>query len=426
MSAMWYCRSCGYEVERGGRCHNCRQHLVAGLEELAADEDDDEVGYRLDGWADEARGALIEALVSQEIRHRFEGDELVVAADDEEAVDDLVGVGGEREGDAATEPDDEATLAAVEALYDAAVRLRQDPTDMHADGDLAEASIGVFGIERLYGVDDDAWAAVGRVTRRLLGALGADEALEQEIATDSAVLCRLLEPIVAPQEDRATPWVEQPPLGLPHLEDDDAGFAPPTFPAFDADADADADADGDADADTEVEALDADPAARVADSERELVYALDQWLLEERTELTLYLEAAGIAHAWEGAELVIDEQDDAVVGPLLDRVDRSGSGVLPSAPEGADDEDRYHVISNLFGAADRLAGDPDDTGKRYDLSSCAEAIEGWATPLGLTDQQWRQISIQAGDLRAAIDGDADSPEVRDGAARLRDLLRAFV
>ena len=28
MSGIWYCRSCGYEVDKGGRCHNCHQPLI--------------------------------------------------------------------------------------------------------------------------------------------------------------------------------------------------------------------------------------------------------------------------------------------------------------------------------------------------------------------------------------------------------------
>ena len=57
-------------------------------------------------------------------------------------------------------------------LYDAANCLRTDPTDMQADGDVAEASAGVFADDDAVDIDEDTWAAIGRVTRRLLGALG--------------------------------------------------------------------------------------------------------------------------------------------------------------------------------------------------------------------------------------------------------------
>ena len=157
MSRVWYCATCGYEVDRGGRCHNCHMPLVQSpLAELAEGEVDDEVGYRLDEWDDEARVELIEALIDAEVRHRFEADELVVAAEDEADVDDLVaGVtaalaeadGGAAEGDASDGSDgtedgeiDPATLRMVATLYDGARRLREDPTDMAADGDVAEVA----------------------------------------------------------------------------------------------------------------------------------------------------------------------------------------------------------------------------------------------------------------------------------------------
>ena len=53
MSTVWYCATCGYEVDRGGRCHNCKEPLAESpLAELAEGEVDDEVGYRLTDWDD--------------------------------------------------------------------------------------------------------------------------------------------------------------------------------------------------------------------------------------------------------------------------------------------------------------------------------------------------------------------------------------
>ena len=118
MSKIWYCPNCGYEVGARGRCHLCRQRLVASrLPELETDDEDDEVGYRLDDWADRDRGRLIEWLNRDEILHRFEDDELVVAAEDEARVDDLVAeVAANPEPDggvvaAASPPWDEAAVA---------------------------------------------------------------------------------------------------------------------------------------------------------------------------------------------------------------------------------------------------------------------------------------------------------------------------
>ena len=192
--------------------------MASRLAELETGDEDDEVGYRLDDWADRERGRLIESLNRDEIPHRFEDDELVVTAEDESRVDDLMA-----ELAANLEPDDVALLAdgevrwdqaatevraggevdeqvgsALRLLGDGAHRLRQDPTDMQADGDVAEASATVFMVDGYSGADDATWAAIGRVTRRLLSALGADEALEDEIRSEAAVLDKLVEPLVSP------------------------------------------------------------------------------------------------------------------------------------------------------------------------------------------------------------------------------------
>ncbi|MBO0747364.1 MAG: hypothetical protein J2O47_03375, partial [Acidimicrobiaceae bacterium] len=243
MSKVWYCVNCGYEVKSRGRCHSCRERLqLSPLPELEVGDEDDEVGYRLDDWEDAARGRLIQGLIDAGIRHRFEDDELVVAADDEERVDDLV----EEAAETAEEDDDfreihlvedvfvsdkdraetyvpgiglvdahgrplqsagrphyaistlerdelEELTVQVRRLRVAARRLRVDPTDMEADGDVAEASAAVFVTDQFPGLNTDTWEAVGRTTRRLLGALGSEEALEDEISRQAGILSVLLD-----------------------------------------------------------------------------------------------------------------------------------------------------------------------------------------------------------------------------------------
>ncbi len=229
-SKIWYCVNCGYETDRRGRCHRCRTRLDASpLPELEAGDDEDEVGYRVEEWEDADRGRLIVALIRANVEHRFEDDELVVDAENEERVDDLLAdlrvvlaaeraeaadAGGEptaaedaEEGedgeDLEAEEDeylaaDDPTWESVRALHGAALRLREDPTDMAADADVAEYSAGVFAADDFVSIDPDTWAAVGRVTRRLLAALGSDEALEDEIRTQAGVLVKLLQPTVDP------------------------------------------------------------------------------------------------------------------------------------------------------------------------------------------------------------------------------------
>jgi hypothetical protein len=111
---------------------------------------------------------------------------------------------------------------------------------------------------------------------------------------------------------------------------------------------------------------------------------------------------------------------------LFDEVERTpAEGGLPGATEGTDDEAEYQAISNLFGAADRLAGDPADDRRRSELLDAASAVSDWPVPFGMTDQQWWQIRSRARAACEAIEVDDDGA-VEQSAATLRNLLRGFV
>jgi hypothetical protein len=375
VSKIWYCRNCGYEVTSRGRCHHCRARLVASeLPELPAGDDDDEVGYRLEGWSDSERGRLIERLNVEEVLHRFEDDELVVAAEDETRVDDLVAelAANPDEEEAAGSPsgpleagrdekEDEPTTSALRLLADAAGRLRRDPTDMHADADVAEASAAVFMAEDYSRADADTWAAVGRVTRRLLSALGAEEALEDEIQTHAAVLEKLLNPLVG----EAVEVAGEQPVG------------------------------------------------------EETVYELPDWLPEQRAQLGVFLDEASIAYEWEDNDLVVPAAREREVEALFARVGG------PTDDEDEDDgEGRYRALEELFAAADRLAGDPADEQLAGETVGWIEEAAG-PPPIGLDEVQWFRIMTQARTLSESIRAEREHAIAEDAAA-LRDMLRAVV
>jgi hypothetical protein len=381
VSKIWFCRNCGYEVASRGRCHLCRERLVASaLPELPAGEDDDEVGYRLEGWSDRERGRLIERLNVDEVLHRFEDDELVVAAEDEARVDDLVeelaaspdeealadGSAGQPAAGGLSEAgwdeeQDEPTTAALRLLADAAGRLRRDPTDMHADADVAEASAAVFMAEDYLATDADTWAAVGRVTRRLLSALGADEALEDEIRTQAAVLEKLLNPLVGDGQD----------AGAERPEDE------------------------------------------------ETVYELPEWLPEQQAQLSVFLDEASISYEWEGDDLVVPADREAEVEALFARV-----GGPTEENDDDDGETRYRALEELFAAADRLAGDPADEHLAGETVGWIEEAAG-PPPIGLDEVQWFRIMTQARTLSESIRDEREHAIAEDAAA-LRDMLRAVV
>ncbi|MGH9122433.1 MAG: hypothetical protein ACRDYC_10900, partial [Acidimicrobiales bacterium] len=335
---IYYCSNCGYEVKSGGRCHLCKQKLVTSpLPELA--ETDDEVGYRLEHWSDRGRGMLIEALINAGIRHRFEEDELVVDASDEEATDELVDEVAEEASnlpvydDEELEEDEEVFLPGsldpvlvgqIELLHRAARRLVLDPTDMQADGDVAEASTAVFLVDQVPGIDVATWSAVGRVTRRLLAALASEQALEEEIRIQAGTLAKLLDGYLPALEEEG-----------PQTKDDRTESVDET----------------DADGDDEPE--EGEEGEEDEDERGETVYELPDWLPEQRARLSVLLDGAGIPHSWEHGDLVVAADRESEAEALFD-------GIVDASdmddPDG-DDEARYRSLEELFAAADRLVND---------------------------------------------------------------------
>lgn len=413
MTRVWFCANCGYEVHSRGRCHACKAKLVpSALPELDTGPEDEEVAYRIDGWMEADRGRLIQRLNDLGIQHRFEEEELIVEASDEARVDDLVALLGESvaaPGDEAAETETDAELdsdswtqafdlededpvavsspegyeddsdlaASVRLLADAATRLRMDPTDMQADADVAEASTAVFFTDRFGPFDPDAWSAVGRVTRKLLAALGADEALEGEIRQEAGVLEKLLAPLTAGP-------------GGPVDQGGSGGSGDPSGGATDTTG----------------------PAERT-------VYDLADWLPDQRAELGVMLEQAGIAYEWEGDELLVPSAREAEAEVLFDQV----TGTADADDD--DDEQRYSTVAELFAATGRLAGDPTDESRQDLVLQWIEASEG--PPLfGMDEIEWFRIRSKARALAAAIEGEHDPNEIYEHANQLHDMLRKLV
>lgn len=466
---VWYCANCGYEVTARGRCHSCGERLIASpLPELQSGPDDDEVGYRLDLWDDETRARLIQGLISARILHRFEEEELVILASDEAQVDRLVARATGSASAYDDDEDDEAERAAVPVdenaaleLYRAAQRLREDPTDMQADVALGEASAGVFAAEYLPALDEAQLAAVGRVTRRLLGALRADEALEDEIRHQAEVLCRLIAPsagetevenegerararleagakqkgrLVELPQSEVTPGGE---MAAPSVIDvaevggpgPDAGLgeaearapeahAPeaqaPEVGAAAVDAAADDEAGDEEAGDEEVEEPGGEDEAD--EDSGELVYELAEWLPEQRVELSMLLESAGIAYNWDDTDLTVAEEHETEVDGLFEQV----HGLAEE-----DDEARYRSIEELFGSVDRLANDPSNEERQQAFLEAVGAVE-LPTPVGVDDAFWWRVRSQGHAVVGALENGARMDEVSREAALLAEMLHEMV
>jgi hypothetical protein len=153
-----------------------------------------------------------------------------------------------------------------------------------------------------------------------------------------------------------------------------------------------------------------------------MVYELEDWRPEERAQISLMLERGQITYHWEGSDLVVGAAHDEAVEGILAEVTRTGN----VATSDADDETRYLLLSDLFGAADRLAGDADNEQKQEELVVLATMVQTWATPFAISDDEWWKIRLRAANLSESIEQEANRALVEDGAANLRDLLRKFV
>jgi hypothetical protein len=283
----------------------------------------------------------------------------------------------------------------LQLLRDAALRLQADPTDMEADGDVAEASAAVFVADDLIGVDPEVWAAVGRTTRRLLGALGAEEAQEDEIMRQASILNVLLDDDVLILVDASETDEE---ASAVTVADDDA-VADSTVLGGDVVGASATDDDAD-------------------DDDAETVYELPDWLPEQRAELTARLNKAGIASSWDHGDLVVPVERESEVEELFEGI----GGV--SDPD-AEADAQYRQIEELFAAASRLAGDPADPARATDFLRSVPAVEG-TTPLGFDGMTWSAIRKRGRVLADSIEHKANPDVVSAQAVALRDLLREIV
>ena len=166
------------------------------------------------------------------------------------------------------------------------------------------------------------------------------------------------------------------------------------------------------------------------DDDTALVYEMDGWEPGEREALDTLLAGEGIARRWEGDDLLVPEDREDQVDALMDRVE------FPDALEAVQDDDQddevddeavYAVMSDLFVAADRLAGERVvDVEMAGDLVTASAAASDAQPPYGVEPASWKQVQQMAEGIVAALEAEADDEIVTREAASLRDLLRRYV
>jgi hypothetical protein len=157
-----------------------------------------------------------------------------------------------------------------------------------------------------------------------------------------------------------------------------------------------------------------------------LVYEMEGWEPEERRSLDLMLDSCDVPHRWEGDDLIVPAADEERVDEVLDAVEYPDA-LEPVDDEGDDDEEVYAVMSDLFVAADRVAGERVvDVDQAGDLVAAASAASSTPPPYGVEAGVWTQVQQLGEGIAAAIENEADDEVIVRDAATLRDILRRHV
>lgn len=161
------------------------------------------------------------------------------------------------------------------------------------------------------------------------------------------------------------------------------------------------------------------------DDHQVLVYELEDWGPDERAALQVLLEARGITHGWEGDDLLVPEAAEDEVDALMDEVEFPEA--LEAAGDDEDDEAVYQVLSDLFVAADRVAGSGTiDIGLAGELVAAAQAAAATAAPFGIDEATWQDIRDRAASLAAKVESEAPDDVIVPDAKALRTHLSRFV
>ena len=173
-------------------------------------------------------------------------------------------------------------------------------------------------------------------------------------------------------------------------------------------------------ADREDEADQSEPLDATRD---QVAYDLADWDDHQVDELVDQLTAAGIAYAWDEAEIYVYADDEEAADEVFDQVSEAAG-----AATGDDDGMAgAELMGGLFVAADRLQHDGEDHEGVIAILEASKAIEGSKPPYGVGAADWKHLVEQVVSLsdlllEDTIDEEAVTTQARD----LRTSLRPFV
>ncbi len=168
-----------------------------------------------------------------------------------------------------------------------------------------------------------------------------------------------------------------------------------------------------------------------------IVYELDGWDEERRSQLGEALTTDGVAHGWDDDDnlvVAIDDQDhtDAVVdrvatADLIDADPRTDDEDGDDGQGEGDGPDAESVMSDLFVVADRLLHHPKDRHDARQLAAATDAAAGLRLPYGIARPVWDDLIERVEALRSAVEAEPlDEADVLDAAKSVREHLRDYV
>jgi hypothetical protein len=181
-----------------------RLEALFGPFPIILQDDAESTEFGLDEWTDADRKVLTEALIDAEIPHRWDATTVIVAADAEHAVDDLLDaiesgelLGGT--GDEGLAPPE----GALSTMFLAADKLAKDPLDASARSTLIDLRGQLDAKHPPYGLAHRTWAAGVDGVDTLVGLveahaqdIGPDNDHESEVIGAAQELRSLLRPYV--------------------------------------------------------------------------------------------------------------------------------------------------------------------------------------------------------------------------------------
>jgi hypothetical protein len=221
---------------------------------------------------------------------------------------------------------------------------------------------------------------------------------------------------------------------------------------------------------------------RTLPEENQVIYELEDWTLDQRTELGERLAEAEIDHAWEDTELIVADVDEEVVDSIVAFIDTGGDpnatevtyeletwttidrSVLEqrlseaqvtyrwepgftlvvaatdedavdnivdiiAPPEDLDDrpEARSTVLDDLFTAADELSRDGLSKSGTRRLTAVIGEVDECSAPFGLDPAVWEQIADSADSVAdAVLDDGGNAERIAALASELREVLRPHI